>query len=89
MKTLYIYGPPASGKSTLARKLSAFYGRESIDLDKAICEREGCSIPEIFEKYGEAGFRKIESEVLREIKAPIVALGGGTLLNEEIGRAHV
>lgn len=83
MKTLYIYGPPASGKSTLARKLSAFYGRESIDLDKAICEREGCSIPEIFEKYGEAGFRKIESEVLREIKAPIVALGGGTLLNED------
>ena len=83
MKTLYLYGPPASGKSTLARKLSRDFGRMSVDLDEEIVRRVGISIPEFFAAYGEPAFRKVESEVLRSVKAPIVALGGGTLLDPE------
>ena len=81
MKTLYIYGPPASGKSTVARRLSRDWGRMSIDLDEEIVRRQGRSIPEIFAAEGEAGFRKIERETLESVTAPIVALGGGTLLD--------
>ncbi len=81
MKTLYLYGPPASGKSTLAKKLAREFGRMYIDLDEEIVRRQGRSIPEIFAAEGEAGFRKIESETLRSVAAPIVALGGGTLLD--------
>ena len=81
MKTLYIYGPPASGKSTLARNLSRQWGRMSVDLDEEIARREGRTIPEIFATEGEAGFRRIERETLERVKAPIVALGGGTLLD--------
>lgn len=80
MKTLYLYGPPASGKSTLARNLAKEFGRMYVDLDEEIVRRAGCSIPEIFESKGEAEFRRLESEALRTVKAPIVALGGGTLL---------
>lgn len=81
MKTLYLYGPPASGKSTLARNLAKEFGRMYVDLDEEIVRRAGCSIPEIFESKGEAEFRRLESEVLRTVRAPIVALGGGTLLD--------
>lgn len=81
MKTLYLYGPPASGKSTLAKKLARDFGRMYVDLDEEIVRREGLSIPEIFKIRGESGFRLAESEALREVKAPIIALGGGTLLD--------
>lgn len=83
MKTLYLYGPPASGKSTLARGLARDFGRMYLDLDEEIVRMAGMSIPEIFSARGEAAFRRLESEALREASAPIVALGGGTLLAPE------
>lgn len=81
MKTLYIYGPPASGKSTLAKRLARESGRMYVDLDEEIVRRAGRTIPEIFNTDGESAFRALEGEVLRQVKAPIVALGGGTLLD--------
>ena len=81
VKTLYLYGPPASGKSTLAKSLAKEFGRMYVDLDEEIVRRVGLTIPEIFKSKGEAEFRRIESETLRELNYPIVALGGGTLLD--------
>lgn len=83
MKTLFLYGPPASGKTTRARRLAFEFGRQALDLDEEIVRREKRSIPEIFAAEGEAGFRRIESDVLRTLSAPIVSLGGGTLLDPE------
>ncbi len=96
MNTIFIYGAPASGKSTLGKRLAASLGADFVDLDAAIVAREGKSIPEIFASRGEAAFRDIESEVLHAITATnhqppttnhqppttIVSLGGGTLLRE-------
>jgi len=83
MKTLYLYGPPASGKSTLAKELARDYGVDALDLDELIVRRTGMDIPRIFAVRGEAEFRRIESETLREAQASVIALGGGTLLREE------
>lgn len=83
-RTIFIYGAPASGKSTFARLLAARLGAEFVDLDAAIVARDGRAIPQIFASDGEAFFREAESatlaEVVRERRGAIVALGGGTLL---------
>ena len=81
MKTLYLYGPPASGKTTLAKRLARECSRMYVDLDEEIVRKTGMTIPEIFASRGEAEFRRIEGEALRQVSAPIVALGGGTLLD--------
>ena len=92
-KTIFLYGPPASGKSTLAKALGEATGRKVFDTDTWIAKRAGRSIPEIFAAEGEAYFRDLESSVLLDcIKVNkqnpgIVALGGGTLLREENRRA--
>ena len=84
--TLYLYGPPASGKSTLSKKIAAATGWNLVDLDAEIVRVEGRSIPDIFAAEGEAGFRAIEKRELKrvsETRGQVVALGGGALLNDE------
>ena len=52
------------GKSSVGKSLSALLGCPFTDLDAAIVERIGCTIPEYFARYGEAAFRTLESDVL-------------------------
>lgn len=71
----------SSGKSTLGKKLARMMGYRFLDLDKLIESREGMAISLIFSSKGEPYFRKLESEVLKEIQANrgiILASGGGT-----------
>ena len=86
---LYLYGPPASGKSTLVRQLALATGRRAIDLDEEIVKRAGRSIPEIFATDGEAVFRALERKALESVageKGLIVALGGGALVDDACRR---
>ncbi|MCX8062685.1 MAG: 3-dehydroquinate synthase [Anaerolineales bacterium] len=86
MMNLYIYGPPASGKSTVGVRLAERTGLAFVDLDEVIQVTAAQSIPQIFELEGEAGFRRREREALQRIAAAsnqVVALGGGALLNLE------
>jgi shikimate kinase len=77
------------GKSSVGRCLSELLCCPFIDLDDAICERSGRSIPEIFASEGETEFRKLEAETLRSILTPsgtvrmVIALGGGTVMTPE------
>ena len=52
------------GKSSVGKVLSARLGCPFTDLDAAIVERIGCTIPEYFARYGETAFRTLESDVL-------------------------
>ena len=60
------------GKSSVGRKLSELLCCPFIDLDEAIVESAGLSIPEIFASEGEAGFRQMESEALKQVITPSV-----------------
>lgn len=82
---IFIYGPPASGKSSVGCALAERLRLPFVDLDTAIEQRAGRTIPQIFAEDGEPGFRVLENEMLQEVLAgepSVVALGGGTLLDE-------
>lgn len=89
MNIIYLYGPPASGKSTLGRLFAAKNDFEFIDLDAEIEKAAAKKIPEIFKTEGEKAFRKLEKETLKRVvaavkdKNTVIALGGGALLAEE------
>ncbi len=85
-KNIVLIGMPGCGKSILGQELAEKTGRRFVDADDAIREKAGMSIPEIFEKVGETGFRAIETEVLAELgmqSGLVIATGGGCVTREE------
>jgi shikimate kinase len=85
-KRFYVIGFMGAGKTTLARRVSNRLSLRCYDLDELIEERAGTSIPELFSQHGEAVFRQLESDVLRDLvdaeATGIIATGGGTFVNE-------
>ena len=80
-----LIGMPGCGKSTVGRLAAEKLGRPFVDLDAAIVERAGRSIPEIFAAEGEESFRALETEIVREYGAQhglVIACGGGAPLRE-------
>ena len=81
-----LIGFMGAGKSTVSSYLSHLLEMEEVDTDKLIVEKEGMSIPQIFEEFGESYFRNYESNTLIELqkrKQLIVSCGGGIVLREE------
>jgi shikimate kinase len=79
-----------SGKSTIGRLLAERIGWSFVDLDGEIEAAEGMRILEIFETRGEAEFRRLEREKMRErVRAiqcglpAVLALGGGAIVPPE------
>ena len=85
-ENIVLIGMPASGKSTVGKILAKALDRRVIDTDKLIAERAGKDIPTIFREDGEAKFRELETEVIREVASEtgvIIATGGGAVLRSE------
>lgn len=83
---LFLVGPMGAGKTTVGRHLADLLGRAFIDSDHEIERRTGATIPWIFEKEGEAGFRLREESVLAELTAMsniVLATGGGAVTSEQ------
>lgn len=84
---IWICGFMGAGKSTLGRLLAARLGVSFTDLDRHLAERAGMSIPEIFEKEGEEGFRERERALVLELAregSGVIALGGGSLQDRSL-----
>ncbi len=83
---IFLIGFMGAGKSTAAKELQQRLGMRYAEMDQLIAEEEGMSIPEIFEKHGEAYFRDLESRMLQELQKEegvIVSCGGGIVVREE------
>ncbi|WP_437911373.1 3-dehydroquinate synthase [Sorangium sp. So ce302] len=82
---LLLTGFMGAGKSTVGRIAAARTGLPFLDLDDAIVQEAGESVPSLFAKRGEAGFRALEAATLRRLLAArgprIIALGGGALVD--------
>ncbi len=86
MRNIVLIGMPGCGKSTVGKLLAETLGREFCESD-ALVEREAAlSIPEIFRREGEAGFRKRETAALAELgrlSGAVIATGGGCVTRQE------
>ena len=85
-ENIVLTGMPGSGKSTIGALLSKELSRPFVDTDELIEEKAGITIPDIFSKFGEEYFRKLESEVIAETSKKtglVVATGGGAILKKE------
>jgi shikimate kinase/3-dehydroquinate synthase len=87
-KSIAIVGFMGAGKSTLAQELADRLGWSAADLDLLVEKGSDLSIPEIFQRYGEAGFRKREADAatILENGRVVVSLGGGAVESEEVRR---
>jgi shikimate kinase/3-dehydroquinate synthase len=84
--TIFLYGPPGAGKSTLGEILATELNLLFTDLDTEIVRTARKPIPEIFASEGESGFREREKQLLMSLldkEDQVVALGGGSLLDPE------
>lgn len=84
MGNIFLIGPMGSGKSAVGRQLARGLGLDFHDSDEAIEQRTGVDIPFIFEKEGEAGFRRREEDMIGELAALddiVLATGGGAILS--------
>lgn len=90
---VFFVGFMGAGKTSVARKLARNAGVSAIDMDTYIERRCDMKVKQIFAEVGEAGFRSIETDVLRDLtqgEPRLVSCGGGVVLapeNREILRA--
>ncbi len=83
-RPIALIGLMGAGKSAVARALGERLGVSVADLDGMIEAVEGCSVAELFERAGEAWFRRREGELLADALASgvrVVACGGGVVLD--------
>ena len=82
---IVLCGMMGSGKTTIGIKIAEITGRRWYDTDGVIADKYG-KISDIFEYYGEAHFRKLETEIIRDLAQKdnlILSTGGGLVLKPE------
>ena len=88
---IFLVGPMGAGKSAVGRQLARDLHLDFADSDDEVEARTGVDIPFIFEKEGEAGFRKREAaaiDALSQKDSIVLATGGGAVLLPE-NRNHL
>jgi len=95
MTKIVITGFMGCGKTRIARELARRLNLSMVDLDEKITDREGRSPAELIVDLGEAVFRLMESDALREVletdTTQVIALGGGAWIqgtNRELVRQY-
>ena len=82
---IVLIGFKGAGKSTISEFLKNSFAMEVIEMDQIIAEREGMTISDIFEVYGEQYFRNLETNLLIEMQSKtnvVISCGGGTPMRE-------
>ncbi|MDE2581617.1 MAG: 3-dehydroquinate synthase [Rhodospirillales bacterium] len=85
-RSIVLVGLMGAGKTSIGRRLAARLGLPFRDADVEIEAAAGCSIPELFARYGEAAFRDGERRVIRRLLAAepmVIAFGGGAFIDPE------
>ena len=82
MQNIILIGMPGSGKSTVSEILAKKTGKTWLESDDEIVRSAQMTIPEIFQREGESGFRNRENAVLNELgkqSGAVISTGGGCI----------
>lgn len=82
---IVLIGFMGAGKSTISNYLRNMFAMDVVEMDQVIAEKEGMSIPDIFEVYGEEYFRDAETNLLIEMQSKsnvVISCGGGVPMRE-------
>ncbi len=85
-RSIVLVGLMGAGKTSIGRRVAARLGMPFRDADAEIELAAGCSIPELFRRYGERDFRGGERRVIRRLLAAdplVLATGGGAFMDAE------
>ncbi|WBO21189.1 shikimate kinase [Sphingomonas abietis] len=85
-RPLVLVGLMGVGKSTVGRRLATRLHLPFIDADREIEQAAGLSIPDIFARFGEEGFRDGERRVIARLidgHPKVIATGGGAFMNDD------
>ncbi len=83
---IVLIGLRGAGKTSVGKALAARLGWEFVDSDDLVTEAAGATIREIFERFGEQGFRALERDAIARIVGhprQVISVGGGAVLLEE------
>lgn len=82
MRNITLVGMPGCGKSTVGRRLAELLGRRVVDCDEEFEKKYGRTPASVITEDGEAEFRRLEAEVLKELSAGcglVICTGGGVV----------
>ena len=85
-RSIVLVGLMGAGKTSIGRRLAARLGLPFRDADQEIELAAGCTIPELFARYGEPAFRDGERRVIRRLLAGdpmVLAFGGGAFMDPQ------
>jgi len=85
-RSIVLVGLMGAGKTSIGRRLAARLGLPFRDADAEIELAAGCTIPEIFARFGEPAFRDGERRVIRRLLSGdpmVIAFGGGSFMDPE------
>lgn len=85
-RPIVLIGLMGAGKTRIGRLLAKKLALPFVDSDHEIELAAGCSVSEIFERFGEAAFRDGEKKVIERLigeGSQVIALGGGAVMTPE------
>jgi shikimate kinase len=85
-RSIVMVGLMGAGKTAIGKRLAARMELPFVDTDKEIEQAAGCTIPEIFARFGEPAFRDGERRVIARLLAGprcVLATGGGAFMDAE------
>ncbi|HLQ84550.1 MAG TPA: shikimate kinase AroK [Salinisphaeraceae bacterium] len=83
---IYLVGPMGAGKTTIGRRIAELKNMHFVDSDHEVEKRTGVDISFIFDMEGEAGFRRRERNMIRELcerTNTVMATGGGAIMDAD------
>ena len=85
-RTLVLVGLMGAGKTAVGKRVAARLGLSFIDADHEIEAAAGCTIPDIFQRYGEPAFRDLERRVIARLMhdpVQVLSTGGGAFMDPQ------